>query len=88
MPGPLFSFASYLGALLPLTPFVWLNVVLATLAIFLPSFFFNLCNLALLVLAYAASCNTKSRDWDQCCSGKFTAVFSDTNGTKLFQALD
>lgn len=39
MPGPLFSFASYLGALLPLTPFVWLNVVLATLAIFLPSFF-------------------------------------------------
>ena len=39
MPGPLFSFASYLGALLPLTPFVWLNAILATLAIFLPSFF-------------------------------------------------
>ena len=39
MPGPLFSFASYIGALLPWTPYVWLNAVLATCAIFLPSFF-------------------------------------------------
>src|SRR5690606_2507010 len=39
MPGPLFSFASYMGAVLPWTPYVWLNVLLATCAIFLPSFF-------------------------------------------------
>ncbi len=39
MPGPLFSFASYIGAVLPWTPYVWLNVLLATCAIFLPSFF-------------------------------------------------
>lgn len=39
MPGPLFSFASYLGALLPLTPYIGLNALLATLAVFLPSFF-------------------------------------------------
>lgn len=38
MPGPLFSFVSYLGALLPITPYIWLNVFLATIAIFLPSF--------------------------------------------------
>lgn len=40
MPGPLFSFASYLGAYLPLTAFPILNAVMATLLIFLPSFFF------------------------------------------------
>ncbi|WP_216940098.1 chromate efflux transporter [Acinetobacter sp. BY419] len=39
MPGPLFSFASYIGALLPWTPYLWLNAILATCAIFLPSFF-------------------------------------------------
>ena len=39
MPGPLFSFASYLGAGLNLTPYVALNAALATLMIFLPSFF-------------------------------------------------
>ena len=39
MPGPLFSFASYIGALLPWTPYAWLNTLLATCAIFLPSFF-------------------------------------------------
>lgn len=39
MPGPLFSFASYVGALLPWTPYFWLNTLLATCAIFLPSFF-------------------------------------------------
>lgn len=39
MPGPLFTFASYVGALLPMTPHVWLNVMLATVLIFLPSFF-------------------------------------------------
>ncbi|TQR65630.1 chromate efflux transporter [Acinetobacter sp. RF14B] len=38
MPGPLFSFASYVGALLPWTAFPWLNALLATCAIFLPSF--------------------------------------------------
>ena len=37
MPGPLFTFASYLGALLPITPFKLLNGLIATLAIFLPS---------------------------------------------------
>ena len=39
MPGPLFSFASYVGALLPITPFVSLNALIATIIIFLPSFF-------------------------------------------------
>ena len=39
MPGPLFTFASYLGALLPITDSILLNAVIATLAIFLPSFF-------------------------------------------------
>ncbi|OAL78615.1 chromate transporter [Acinetobacter sp. SFB] len=39
MPGPLFSFASYVGALLTLTPYPILNACIATLAIFLPSFF-------------------------------------------------
>lgn len=38
MPGPLFSFASYLGALLPLTSSALLNAVFATVVIFLPSF--------------------------------------------------
>lgn len=38
MPGPLFSFASYIGALTPLTPFPVLNACIATLAIFSPSF--------------------------------------------------
>jgi chromate transporter len=38
MPGPLFSFASYIGALTPLTPFPVLNACIATLAIFTPSF--------------------------------------------------
>jgi chromate transporter len=38
MPGPLFSFASYIGALTPLTPFPVLNAGIATLAIFTPSF--------------------------------------------------
>lgn len=38
IPGPLFSFASYLGALLPLTDSMLLNAVLATVSIFLPSF--------------------------------------------------
>lgn len=38
MPGPLFSFASYIGALTPLTPFPALNSCIATLAIFTPSF--------------------------------------------------
>lgn len=39
MPGPLFSFASYVGALLPWTGSPWINALLATCAIFLPSFF-------------------------------------------------
>ena len=38
MPGPLFSFASYIGALTPLTPFPVLNACIATLTIFTPSF--------------------------------------------------
>lgn len=38
MPGPLFSFASYVGALLPWTGSPWLNALLASCAIFLPSF--------------------------------------------------
>lgn len=38
MPGPLFSFASYIGALVPLTAFPVLNAAIATLAIFIPSF--------------------------------------------------
>ncbi|MFC6168175.1 chromate efflux transporter [Acinetobacter terrestris] len=38
MPGPLFSFASYIGALMPLTAFPVLNAAIATLAIFIPSF--------------------------------------------------
>lgn len=39
MPGPLFTFASYLGAYLPITTSVWLNGIIATCAIFIPSFF-------------------------------------------------
>ena len=39
MPGPLFSFASYLGALLPLSSSAALNAAFATVVIFLPSFF-------------------------------------------------
>ena len=39
MPGPLFSFASYLGALLPLSSSAALNAAFATAVIFLPSFF-------------------------------------------------
>lgn len=39
MPGPLFSFASYLGALLPITASPVVNSVIATVFIFLPSFF-------------------------------------------------
>jgi chromate transporter len=38
MPGPLFSFASYLGALLPLSSSTVLNAAFATVVIFLPSF--------------------------------------------------
>lgn len=38
MPGPLFSFASYLGALLHFTQFPVLNAMIATFLIFLPSF--------------------------------------------------
>jgi len=38
MPGPLFSFASYIGALVPLTAFPVLNACIATVAIFIPSF--------------------------------------------------
>ena len=38
MPGPLFSFAAYLGTLLPMTDAPILNAALATVAIFLPSF--------------------------------------------------
>lgn len=38
MPGPLFSFASYLGALLPFTSSVVVNASLATLMIYIPSF--------------------------------------------------
>ena len=39
MPGPLFTFASYLGPFLPMTSSSILNTMLATVAIFLPSFF-------------------------------------------------
>lgn len=39
MPGPLFSFASYLGTFLAFTPYPLFNALLATIAIFLPSFF-------------------------------------------------
>ena len=39
VPGPLFSFATYLGSLIPMTESMLLNATLATLAIFLPSFF-------------------------------------------------
>ena len=39
MPGPLFTFASYLGALLPITDSILLNALIDTIAIFLPSFF-------------------------------------------------
>lgn len=39
MPGPLFSFATYLGTLLPMTSSALVNAILATIAIFLPSFF-------------------------------------------------
>ncbi|MGE8558908.1 MAG: chromate efflux transporter [Acinetobacter sp.] len=38
MPGPLFSFASYLGALLPLSSSAVLNAAFATVVILLPSF--------------------------------------------------
>ena len=38
MPGPLFSFASYLGALLPLTDSVLFNALIGTVLIFIPSF--------------------------------------------------
>ncbi|RKG34682.1 chromate efflux transporter [Acinetobacter tianfuensis] len=38
MPGPLFSFASYIGALLPMTPSLTLNAAISAIAIFLPSF--------------------------------------------------
>jgi chromate transporter len=40
MPGPLFTFASYVGSFLPLSPFPLFNALIATLLIFLPSFFF------------------------------------------------
>ncbi|QQC83784.1 chromate efflux transporter [Acinetobacter bereziniae] len=40
MPGPLFTFASYMGSFLPLSPFPLFNALIATLSIFLPSFFF------------------------------------------------
>ncbi|WP_180134254.1 chromate efflux transporter [Acinetobacter sp. YH12071] len=39
MPGPLFSFASYVGYFLDLTAYPVLNAIIATIAIFLPSFF-------------------------------------------------
>ncbi|WP_347454173.1 chromate efflux transporter [Acinetobacter thermotolerans] len=39
MPGPLFNFATYIGTLLDWTDQLWLNALLATVAIFLPSFF-------------------------------------------------
>jgi chromate transporter len=39
MPGPLFSFASYLGTLLAITDSVIFNSAIATLMIFMPSFF-------------------------------------------------
>ncbi|TCM65807.1 chromate transporter [Acinetobacter calcoaceticus] len=39
MPGPLFSFAAYIGSLLPLSTAPWINAILASLFIFLPSFF-------------------------------------------------
>lgn len=38
IPGPLFTFASFIGAFIPMTPFPLLNAAIATLAIFLPSF--------------------------------------------------
>lgn len=38
MPGPLFSFASYLGTLIHFTDLPFLNAIFATLIIFLPSF--------------------------------------------------
>lgn len=38
IPGPLFSFASYLGALLHFTDSILLNAMIATVMIFLPSF--------------------------------------------------
>ena len=40
MPGPLFSFASYIGSFLSLSPLPFFNALLTTLLIFLPSFFF------------------------------------------------
>ncbi|OTG83521.1 chromate transporter [Acinetobacter sp. ANC 5054] len=39
MPGPLFSFASYLGPFLPISSSNVINAILATVAVFLPSFF-------------------------------------------------
>lgn len=39
MPGPLFSFASYIGAFLHFTDSMFINAIIATLIIFLPSFF-------------------------------------------------
>ena len=38
MPGPLFSFGSYLGTALAITPSHTVNAVLGTVAIFLPAF--------------------------------------------------
>ncbi len=38
IPGPLFTFASFIGSFIPMTPFPVLNAVIATIAIFLPSF--------------------------------------------------
>ncbi len=40
MPGPLFTFASNLGAFLPFTDSTILNIGITTIAIFIPSFFF------------------------------------------------
>ena len=38
VPGPLFTFASYLGAFLPVTSYPLINAAITTVAIFLPSF--------------------------------------------------
>lgn len=42
VPGPLFTFAAYLGAVSKPTPNGWLGALIALVAIFLPSFFFVL----------------------------------------------
>ena len=39
VPGPLFTFASYLGAFLPVTSSPLINAAITTAAIFLPSFY-------------------------------------------------